>query len=80
MPDEVPMPTEQRDPVIVRTVVHTICLCAFVMVLQAVISAILEQLIPAALLSETTAKRLDSITMYVLGVLSGLLISTKVGK
>lgn len=75
-------PQEQgRDPRIVRTVVHTLCVIAGALVLGQIAGALLEQAAsPSGMMSDSTAGTLKELTLYVLGVVSGLLISTRAGK
>lgn len=72
---------QQRDPRIVRTVVHTLCIIALALIVGQICAALIEQQSSATgSMSDQTAATLKDITNYVLGVVSGLLISTRVGK
>jgi hypothetical protein len=65
----------------VRLVVFTLCVLGGGLVLSQVAAMLIEQAAsPAGTIGEDTARRMETLTNYILGVISGLLISTRSSK
>ena len=73
--------TQSRDPKIVKLVVFTLCVLGGALVVSQVAAMLIEQASSATgTIGDETARRMETLTNYIVGVISGLLISTRSGK